>query len=225
MSSQCEIDFVGNRFVLDAGLSLYWPDKATLIVSDLHLEKASFLAQFGSAVAPYDTLDTLMRLEALIVKYQPTTLILLGDSFHDRGAWERLEETSRQRFLSICHSVETCHLVEGNHDLGLLKDARFKFTTEVEVDNIVFRHEPQTGPLPQIIGHFHPKLRTILYGQRLTGKVFAVNSSLMIMPAFGSFTGGLDLTNDVFSSLAKNDPFRAYMVHKQTVAGISRDGR
>ncbi len=222
MTSSLEIDFAGHRFVLDAALALYWPEKEALVVSDLHLEKASFLAQFGSAVAPYDTLDTLLRLDALVAKYRPKSLILLGDSFHDRRAWERLETTARRQLLSICGSVETCHLVEGNHDLGLLKDDSLQFTTDIEMGGVIFRHEPEDSPLPQVIGHFHPKLRTSLHGHRLTGKVFAVNSRLLIMPAFGTFTGGLDLSDAVFTDLAGNDPFQSYLVFKGTIAATAR---
>ncbi|MDV6331267.1 ligase-associated DNA damage response endonuclease PdeM [Asticcacaulis sp. 201] len=223
MPSRCEIDFAGQRFVLDAGLGLYWPAQEALVVSDLHLEKASFLAQFGSAVAPYDTLDTLLRLEKLVATYRPKSLILLGDSFHDRKAWTRLEEAARHQLLAICGAVDTCHLVEGNHDLGLLGSGNLNFTADVEISGIAFRHEPHSTDLPQIVGHFHPKLRTSLRGHRLSGKVFAVNNKLLIMPAFGTFTGGLDLGHEAFIQLAGNNPFRAYMAYKDTVAGIPRN--
>jgi len=219
MSSTIEIAFAGQRFVLDAGLGLYWPAQETLIVSDLHLEKATYLTQFGSPLAPYDTLDTLNRLEALVAKYEPKALILLGDSFHDRQALQRLEDAARHQLQAICTSVETCHMVEGNHDLGL-SDSTLSFTDTVERAGIIFRHEPQASLIPQVIGHFHPKLRTSLHGHRLTGKVFAVNQSLLIMPAFGTFTGGLDITDDAFTALSGETPFEAYMVHRDTVARI-----
>jgi DNA ligase-associated metallophosphoesterase len=221
LPSSLDIDFAGQRFVLDAALGLYWPARRMLVVSDLHLEKATFLAQFGSPLAPYDTLDTLNRLEALVTKYCPQSLVMLGDSFHDRHAWERLEMNARQQFRTICSAVEYCYLVEGNHDIGLLSDSGLKFTDRIERDGLTFRHEPAGHPAPQIIGHFHPKLRTLLHGHRLIGKCFAVNQSLLIMPAFGSFTGGLDLTDEAFVSLAKSDPFHAYIVYKTTIAHIT----
>lgn len=220
MSSTIEIDFAGQRFVLDARLTLYWPARETLVVSDLHLEKASFLAQFGSAVAPYDTLDTLQRLEALIAEYRPKSLILLGDNFHDRRAWERLEMAAQKQLLAICRSVDSCHLVEGNHDLGLLGDSGLQFADNIVLDGITFRHEPAESPLSQVIGHYHPKLRTSLHGHRLNGKCFAVNQTLLIMPAFGSFTGGLDMRDPAFVELGGNDPLRPYIVHGRTVAAI-----
>lgn len=223
MSSTLDICFAGQRFLLDAGLGLYWPAQETLVVSDLHLEKATYLTQFGSPLAPYDTLDTLLRLEALVAKYKPKSLILLGDSFHDRRAWERLGDAARRQLRAICASVNTCHLIEGNHDLGLLTDVPLQFSDDVHLDGIIFRHEPKNGPLPQVIGHFHPKLRTSLHGHRLTGKCFAFNQNLFIMPAFGSYTGGLDMRDKVFTDLAGGSPLTTYVVYRKTVAPISYD--
>ena len=217
MPSWIDVRFAGHDLVLDAGLALYWPEHDALVVSDLHLEKSTFLAQFGSAVAPYDTHDTLLRLNGLVEKYRPKSLILLGDSFHDRDAWTRLEHGARESLVAICQSVDTCHLVEGNHDLGVVTDPRLVFADDVTVGGIVFRHEPETSALPQVIGHFHPKLKTHVRGHRLSGKCFAVNNSMLIMPAFGSFTGGLDLSHEAFTTLSGSDPFRPYLVYRNTV--------
>ncbi len=219
MPSWIDVNFAGHDLVLDAGLALYWPAQETLVVSDLHLEKSTFLAQFGSAVAPYDTLDTLVRLDRLRERYRPKSLILLGDSFHDRAAWERLEPAARDSVLAICASVETCHLVEGNHDLGLAGSG-LAFCDEVTINGLVFRHEPDDTGRPQVVGHFHPAISTELRGHRLRGKCFAINGRMMIMPAFGSFTGGLSLHDPVFAELARSDPFRPYLVYRNTIAAI-----
>ncbi|MBW8883051.1 MAG: metallophosphoesterase, partial [Asticcacaulis sp.] len=122
MASWLEVAFAGRYFVLDAGLGLYWAEHGMLVVSDLHLEKSTFLAQFGSAVAPYDSMDTLARLRALVERYRPKSLILLGDTFHDRNAWLRLEDRTRCDLLELFDSVEHCHFIEGNHDIGVKFD-------------------------------------------------------------------------------------------------------
>jgi hypothetical protein len=219
MPSSIEVEFAGHDVVLDADLGLYWPQQEVLVVSDLHLEKSTFLAQFGSAVAPYDTLDTLVRLDRLRDRYRPKSLILLGDSFHDRAAWDRLEPRARDSVLAICASVETCHLVEGNHDLGLASSG-LNFCEEVVMGGLVFRHEPDASGRPQVIGHFHPAVSTELRGHRLRGKCFAMNGTMLIMPAFGSFTGGLSLHDPAFAELAGSDPFRPYLVYRNTVAAV-----
>ncbi len=217
MPSWIDVEFAGHDLVLDADLALYWPAQDALVVSDLHLEKSTFLAQFGSPVAPYDTHDTLLRLEKLLIRYRPKSLVLLGDSFHDRDAWQRLENRAREQLSSLCQSVDACHLVEGNHDLGVAMDPRLVFADDVTIDGVVFRHEPEASVLPQVIGHYHPKLTTFVRGHRLSGKCFAVNGSMLIMPAFGSFTGGLDLSHQAFADLAGDDPFRLYFVYKSTI--------
>ncbi len=216
MAGWLEADFKGRRFVLDAGLGLYWPEQDVLAVSDLHLEKASFLAQFGSAVAPYDTRDTLARLEALVARYRPRSLVLLGDTFHDRRAWERLEEAERTHLLELCGGVEVCHWVEGNHDPGL-ETGNIMFTEEAAIDGIVFRHEPGRAGLPQVVGHFHPKMTAQARGHRFAGKCFLVGRDLLVMPAFGSYTGGLDVTHPVFAGLAGDGRFQPYLVYGRSI--------
>ena len=227
MASWLDLSFAGHDLVLDADLALYWPERDALVVSDLHLEKSTFLAQFGNAIAPFDSHDTLVRLAALVAKYRPKSLILLGDSFHDRGAWERLDAAARDQLLAICASVDSCCFVEGNHDRDMSLPDCLCFEDERVIDTIVFRHEPEPSNLPQVIGHFHPALSLSLRGHRLRGKCFAVNRSLLIMPAFGSFTGGLDLRAPVYAAMAGGDPFRPYLVYKNTVAAVrfSADAR
>jgi hypothetical protein len=44
-------------------------------------------------------------------------------------------------------------------------------------------------------GHFHPKLRLQLHGRRVSRRCFVVSETKLILPAFGSLTGGLDATH------------------------------
>lgn len=221
MASSIEADFSGRRFVLDADLALYWPSQETLIVSDLHLEKATFFAQFGSSLAPYDTLDTLVRLDKLVCRYTPKTLILLGDSFHDKHGWARLPFGAQHHLLNIAASVERCVFVEGNHDPADVAHPRLNYAAEVVIGGLAFRHEPEPGHGLQVVGHFHPKTRISVKGYRVAGKCFAINSGIMIMPAFGSLTGGLDLSHDAFTPFA-NTAWRSYLVYKSTIVQTPR---
>jgi DNA ligase-associated metallophosphoesterase len=220
MASWLDLEFAGHDLVLDAGLALYWPAKDALIVSDLHLEKSTFLAQFGNAIAPFDSHDTLARLGDLVARYRPKSLILLGDSFHDRGAWERLDDRARGQLLELCAAVDDCCFIEGNHDREMSLPECLCFEDERVIDGIVFRHEPAPGDLPQVIGHFHPALSLSLRGHRLRGKCFAVSANMLIMPAFGSFTGGLDLRDPVYAAIAGGERFNPYLVYKNTVAAV-----
>ena len=80
----------GATFVADLAGALYWEDERLLVVSDLHLEKGSSFAMRGVLLPPYDTVATLGRLGAVITRFDPKTVIALGDSFHDRHAHDRL---------------------------------------------------------------------------------------------------------------------------------------
>lgn len=223
MTSWLEVQFAGETLVLDAGLGLWWPERRLLAVSDLHLEKSTWLARFGAHVAPYDTADTLARLAGLVEKYRPETLLLLGDSFHDAGAPSRLDPLARLRLADICASVKECRFIEGNHDAGITVPGGMVAAVESRLGNIVFRHEPADCDLPQIVGHFHPRMKMRLRGHSLSGKCFAINDRMLVMPAFGSFTGGLDLGHDVLVALAGEQPFRPCMVYRNTITRVKTE--
>ncbi|NUR12739.1 MAG: phosphoesterase, partial [Bradyrhizobium sp.] len=64
---------------------------------------------------------------------------------------------------------------------------------EVEIAGVILRHEAERHETrPEISGHFHPKLRLQLKGRRVSRRCFVSSASKIIMPAFGSLTGGLD---------------------------------
>src|SRR5262245_66476591 len=85
-------EVAGERLSLQACGALWWEDADVLVVSDLHLEKGSSYAAAGQMLPPYDTRATLKRIVALVDELEPTTVISLGDSFHDRRARPRMAE-------------------------------------------------------------------------------------------------------------------------------------
>src|SRR5262245_40394163 len=87
-SLACEV--AGEQLVLHACGGMWWEAGSVLVFSDLHLEKASFYAERGQMLPPYDTSATLRRIESLIDTLRPTTVVALGDSFHDRRAATRM---------------------------------------------------------------------------------------------------------------------------------------
>jgi DNA ligase-associated metallophosphoesterase len=217
MPSAIEIEFGGQRFALDASGALWWPQRRLLVVSDLHLEKSTFLAQHGSPLAPYDSHDTLLRLEALIARYQPQELVTLGDSFHDRGAWGRLSGELKTTLQRLVEQVPYWHWIEGNHDVALGGHA-FQFRTDYATENLLFTHDraPEHAGF-QLIGHYHPKLRTRIAGIRIAAPCFVVGERCLILPAFGTYTGGLDVQSRDFQTLWGDQPARFFMAYRQSV--------
>jgi metallophosphoesterase superfamily enzyme len=48
---------------------------------------------------------------------------------------------------------------------------------------------------PEISGHFHPKYRISLKGRRVSRRCIVESQAKLILPAFGSLTGGLDASH------------------------------
>ncbi|MEM9999723.1 MAG: metallophosphoesterase, partial [Pseudomonadota bacterium] len=110
-----ETAFADQAVLLDPAGIAYFPDMKMLVVSDLHLEKASSFARKRIFLPPYDTAATLARLTVLVAKYDPAIIVSLGDSFHD-------EEASTRISAATLATVEAMAIgrdffwVTGNHD-------------------------------------------------------------------------------------------------------------
>ena len=61
-----KLEFCQNTFDIDPHGILIWSKLNTAIVSDLHLEKGSSYAKYGQYIPPYDSLETLIKLEKIL---------------------------------------------------------------------------------------------------------------------------------------------------------------
>ena len=184
--------FAGETFVATADGALFWPSQKALLVADLHLEKASWFARFGQFLPPYDSHVTLGALATVAERSGATRLFCLGDSFHDRFGCERLPPASRELLTSLTDRLDWTWIV-GNHDPGFADHCGGRLEEEVELAGIVLRHEAiREESRPEFSGHYHPKLRLHLKGRHVSRRCFVVSSTKIILPAFGSLTGGLD---------------------------------
>lgn len=192
----------GVSLIADPGGALWWPDRKLLAVADLHLEKGSGLAaRGGSLLPPYDTTETLLRLEKLIARYRPDRLVAAGDSFHDRRASERLFPSDRHRLQTLTAACDWLWLT-GNHDPDPDPALGGAIGQEFRIGPLVFRHEAQPGHHPgEISGHYHPKASLKVRGRRFSGPCFAEDGQRLILPAFGAYTGGLPVRDPVLSKL------------------------
>jgi DNA ligase-associated metallophosphoesterase len=184
--------FAGETFEATPDGALYWRERQALLVADLHLEKASWFARFGQFLPPYDSHATLTALAREAERTGATRLYCLGDSFHDRFGCDRLPEQARTLLTALTARLDWTWIV-GNHDPGFADHCGGRIVDEVELGPLVLRHEALAGePRPEISGHFHPKLRLHLKGRRVSRRCFVTSATKIIMPAFGSLTGGLD---------------------------------
>lgn len=197
------------EFVADLSGALFWEDERLLVVSDLHLEKGSSFAMRGVLLPPYDTVATLGRLASAVRRFDPRTVIALGDSFQDRDAHNRLCARDREA-LSALQVRRDWIWISGNHDPALPDDLGGAVASEVAVGGIVFRHEP-TGAFGEIAGHLHPKARVSTRGRSMERRCFASDGARMVMPAFGAYAGGLSIRNGAFARIFSAD-FTAHVL-------------
>lgn len=184
--------FAGETFVASSGGTLYWPEQEALLVADLHLEKASWYARLGQLLPPYDSHATLAALAAEVAQSGAARLYCLGDSFHDRFGCERLPPGSRALLTELTRQLEWTWII-GNHDPGFADHCGGRIVDEAEVGGILLRHQARCDETrPEISGHFHPKLRLNLRGRHVSRRCFVASDRKLILPAFGSLTGGLD---------------------------------
>lgn len=196
-------EFILNNTVLWARPSgvLWWPEAQTLCVSDLHLGKAERFARLGRALLPpYETVETLKRLEAEITALQPKTIICLGDSFDDVACVDGLDTTELQVLTNLMAGRRWIW-VEGNHDPGD-SGLNGSHVEELQRGPLHFRHIAQMrSPIGEVTGHFHPKVKIATRAGRLSQGCFLYDKRRLILPAFGTYTGGLDVRDPALKKL------------------------
>jgi uncharacterized protein len=197
--------FAGETFFAAADGALFWPGQQALLVADLHLEKASWFARLGQFLPPYDSHATLSELAEVVERTGATRLFCLGDSFHDRFGCDRLPANARDLLTELTERLDWTWIV-GNHDPGFANHCGGTLVDEIEIGGIVLRHEAVRGdPRPEMSGHYHPKLRLNLKGRRVSRRCFVISRTKMILPAFGSLTGGLDAHHPEILGSVGND--------------------
>lgn len=186
-------EFGGQTFEIAGQAALYWRAQDALLVSDLHLEKASAFAVYGQMLPPYDSVSTLEEIATLCRTYRPAKIISLGDNFHDDDGEHRLAQDAAALLVDLACNIEWIWIT-GNHDRAVSAMWGGKAFDELTVSGITLRHEAQGGdPNPEISGHFHPKFRQVLRGRMVKRRCFVKTPRKLIMPAFGALTGGLDV--------------------------------
>jgi len=204
-SSSCrtrmELVFGGEIVVLDASGALYLPGEDALVVADLHLEKGSFFASRGNPVPCLDTRDTLIRLSAIVAAYRPRRLICLGDSFHDMRAVGRMRDEDAARLKAVISAVADWVWISGNHDPEAPDGYPANAMPSFSAGPISLCHRPEDGAAPVIAGHYHPKHSIRAGDRKLTARCFVIGGDLLLMPAFGSYTGGLRSASEPISAL------------------------
>lgn len=172
--------------------ALWRPGARMLVVADLHLGKSERIARRGGPLLPpYETAETLDRLGEEIARLGPRRVVCLGDSFDDLAA--SALPVPEVEALARLMAGRRWTWIEGNHDPGPTALGGEHLST-LRDGALVFRHEAaDAGATPpgaaEVSGHFHPKAR-LAGGAR---RCFVLAPPRLILPAFGRYTGGLDV--------------------------------
>ncbi len=196
----------GTEVLMRCSGALWLGGERMLIVADLHLEKGSSYAARGQMLPPYDTRETLRRLEAEVAALAPDVVVLLGDTFHDRKSEGRLAADDADRLRSLAMG-RTLVWVVGNHDADGPKALPGETADEIAVAGLILRHEPQAGHQPgEVAGHLHPAAKVRAPRGTVRRRCFVSDGERVILPAFGAYAGGLNVRDAAFAGMFVRPP-------------------
>jgi DNA ligase-associated metallophosphoesterase len=199
----------GEAAVLRTSGAVWLPAHRALIVADLHFEKGSAYAARGQLLPPYDTRETLTRLEREVAATTPDVLIFLGDSFHDGRAEDRLAGDDSARLAALADGRRLIWVV-GNHDADGPRFLPGEIIDEMILGALLLRHEPQAGHQPgEVSGHLHPAAKVAGRGGRVRRRCFVTDGGRVILPAFGAYAGGLNVMDVAFAGMFAGRPLAA----------------
>ena len=189
---------------------VYWKEKNTLLVSDVHLGKVAHFRKHGMAIPNNAIHENFKRLNTVLDIFKPETIIFLGDLFHSEIniEWELFANWTFEISQEII-------LVEGNHDIIAkhnYEDLNVKVYNELILDNFLLTHHPiEKNGFFNFCGHIHPGIKLKGIGkQYLNLSCFFQKPNQMILPAFGEFTGNFYLVptqNDKVYGITKDEVF------------------
>ncbi len=222
----------GEVCVLRCSGALWLPTFGTLVAGDLHLEKGSAYAARGQMLPPYDSRATLDRLEAEVAELRPDRVVLLGDSFHDAKSIGRMAADDRERLDRLAFGRDWVWL-EGNHDREALSAADAdavsrlpgRIVGDIRLGALYLTHEPMPeAEEGEVAGHLHPCARVVAHARMVRRSCFVTDGRRLILPAFGAFTGGLNVLDSAIAGLFAAPPMVAALgrdrVHALAWAGL-----
>lgn len=176
----------------DSGVTEAW-------VADLHLGKGTAFRRAGVAIPRGGSEHDIKRLRLLVHRHGVQRLWILGDLIHAGTSWSDTLDELMSEWRTALPDLEV-RLLLGNHDRrGGTPPASWGFQvidTPVSQGGIQMMHEPEWSPeVPAFAGHLHPVVRLPEgRGRRLQMPCFWWHRNVLVLPAFGTFTGGAAIT-------------------------------
>lgn len=189
---------------------VFLPAHQLLLIADAHFTKEAHFRKHGIAIPAGVIHRDLARIDAAKQHMQAKRIVFLGDMFHSA------HNAGMEIFLDWRkHQQVSIELIYGNHDIldrQWYTDANILCHAEqLTLGHLVLSHDTckvEDGQF-NMHGHIHPVVR--LYGkakQSLRLPCFWISGNRMVLPAFGSFTGGFAInpkTHDQIFAIADQE--------------------
>lgn len=188
-----ELELGGERLVLCADHSLFWPAGETLFVADTHFGKGGVFRRQGVSVPAGTTQSDLARLERGLRDTGAQRLVVLGDFLHAPPAGDEPWLTQFAEWRDRHDDIQII-VTRGNHDRveQLPVDLAIDWQPGARlIGPFVCQHEPGDDARgPVLAGHIHPVVHLTAAGERTRCPAFWVRPGGIVLPAFCGFAGG-----------------------------------
>jgi uncharacterized protein len=209
------VSICGKALVADSSGALYWPGEKALIVADL-LPPASSGVTVGAGGSPrYNVSDALSRLAAAIDRTQAQTVVVLGAGRLDLNGETGMEAADAETLGMLQENREWIWI---SSDPGSEHNPRLggHVFPALTVEGITLRHHPtRAGVTHEISGFLHPAAILSMNGHRLERRCFVGNGLRLVLPAYGTISGGLNILDDRFETLFSNRPRTVWMLGQE----------
>ena len=184
-----EIVIFNNHFYLHKTGAIYWKEKNTLLLADIHLGKVGHFRKSGIPVPRKVESVFYDKISKLKNSLNFSQIIFLGDLFHSslNNEWLLFENWVKKSVLKII-------LIKGNHDIIpklKFQQVGIKTYNDLKIEKFLFTHHPKKINDHFVFsGHIHPGVRLAGKGKQIMKfPCFIYNKDQIILPSFGGFTG------------------------------------
>lgn len=176
-------------FTMHSSCALFWNEKNTLLIADVHLGKVMHFRKNGFAIPNEALHKNFEKLIEVVDLFKASTILFLGDLFHStkNSEWDLFVNWAKE---CTCEIV----LIAGNHDIidaHNYENNGIKVVDYIRMDDFILTHHPtEVEGMFNFSGHIHPGIVLRGLGRgHLKLPCFFQRKNQMILPAFGAFTG------------------------------------
>jgi metallophosphoesterase superfamily enzyme len=194
----------GRQLIADKSGALYWPGRRALLVADLPLRSGPGGAINGvnGASGQDGTRESLVKLAEAMDRYEPQTVIVLGEGLHAGGAAAGMAAADLEVLRILQEDRDWVWVTGDDADRPAPPQLGGRTCGELEVAGITLRPRPTPGwATHEIAASLRPAAHLLMYGYSLRRACFVGNRQRLVMPAFGASAGGVNVLNAAFRPL------------------------